>query len=410
MKTDGSDTIAVTGVGVISSIGLNRRQFVESLMQGANGQRPIERFDVSHSSYLSQQGACVPITDDSMDAFEPSKIPFIAVESAKEATDGANLQPENYDPYRLGVAIGTSHGGNHSLMKFLRQKWGLDSNPMDYSLLLLTASTVAGIVARKMGFAGPSVTVSTACSSSTTSVGYAMDLLKMKRVDVMLAGGADLFSELTFSGFNSLRALSRDFCRPLSNSRSGLVLGEGAAMFVLERKSDALRRRAPIYAELLGYSVGNEAHHATAPDSSGGAAYRIMKKAIENSGLSVNDIDYINAHGTATIANDPAELLAIKRLFEGRLDEIYVSSTKSMIGHALGAAGSLELAATILSLNRGFIPPTINFEKPIAGFEDINVVPNRAINKTVRVALSNSFAFAGHCASIVVRTENHQIN
>ncbi len=189
--------------------------------------------------------------------------------------------------------------------------------------------------------------VSTACSSSTTSVGYAMDLLQSGRVDAMLAGGADLIDEVAFSGFNSLQNLAKDVYRPLSKTRTGLLLGEGAAIFVLERKADALQRRAPVYAELLGHAICNEAYHPTAPDKSGAGIIQVMQTALHNAGV-VDDVDYINAHGTGTDTNDPLELEAIKRLFGHRLNQMCVSSTKSMIGHAMGAAGSLELAATIL--------------------------------------------------------------
>jgi 3-oxoacyl-[acyl-carrier-protein] synthase II len=338
-----------------------------------------------------------------MESYEPAKIAYIAVHAAREAFAEANLN-NVYNPNRCGVSIGTSHGGNHSLIKFLKQKFNLSNQDIiDYSLLLSTTPSIAGYISKELNLTGLNTSISTACSSSTTSIGIAADYIKSGLLDMAIAGGADLFSELTMSGFNSLKALCIDVCRPLSSTRTGLLLGEGSAFFILEKASKALERGAKIYAEILGFYFGNEAFHETAPDPSGESAYMVMKKAIEKSGITTDDIDYINMHGTATTANDPIELTAVKKLFQHRIKEIYVSSTKSMIGHALGAAGSLELAATVLAMENNFIPPTINFEESIPGFEDINVVPNVSLEKEITTALSNSFAFAGHMASIVVR-------
>ena len=397
------EAIVVTGIGLISSIGNSTREFVSNLKKGVNGSRAITRFDVSDPFYVSQSGATVSIPEEELEKLDPSKIYTIALLSAEEAIARAKLQAASYHPYRIGVSVGTSHGGNHALIKFLKQQMELVNEEPDYNLLLSTSPSIAGMLSARLRFHGPVYTVSTACSSGTTSVGYAIELLRNDDVDAMIAGGADLFSELTFSGFNCLKALSPNGCKPLTENRTGLMLGEGAAMFVLERKSSAVRRGAAILAELPGYAISNEAYHETAPDPSGRNAYNVMKTALEDAKISVNDIDYINMHGTGTQANDPMELKAVKELFADRLPEIKVSSTKSMIGHALGAAGSLELAATILCMNQNVLPPTINFDQPISGFEDICVIPNQSIEKEIKYALSNSFAFAGHLASIVIK-------
>lgn len=398
-----NDTIVVTGIGVLSSIGNSKEDFTESLEQGKNGRKPITAFDVSSKAYPNKQGACIEEDHKMMEQFDPSKIAYIAYKTAKEALDESGIKLEEEDKYRIGVTIGTSHGGNHTLIKFIKQKLNLIDEEKDYSLLSYSSPKIAALISDKLNVAGPTVTISTACSSSTTAIGYAIDLIKNNQVDKMIAGGADIFSELSFSGFNCLKAYCKEITRPLTQDRDGLLLGEGAAMFVLEKKSAALKRGAKIYAELLGYSAGNEAYHETSVDLSGDSALRVMKTAIDDAGVTVKDIDYINLHGTGTQPNDPTELKAVSRLFSDRLNDIKVSSTKSQIGHALGAAGCLELAATILAMQKGFIPPTINFDKPIEGFENIDVVPNKAIKKNIDYAISNSFAFAGHMSSIVLR-------
>ncbi len=401
------ETIVVTGIGVISPVGNSSEEFARSIINGVNGSRAITRFDVSDPFYVSQSGATVTIPEHELEEPDPSKIFAIALRSAEEALSQAKIPADFYNPYRVGISIGTSHGGNHALIKFLKQQMQLIEGNTDYNLLLSTSPSIAGMLSAHLHFGGPVHTISTACSSGTTSVGYAIELLRNDDVDAMLAGGADLFSELTFSGFNCLKALSPNGCKPLTENRTGLMLGEGAAMFVLERKTAAVERGAKIWAEIPGYAISNEAYHETAPDPSGLNAYAVMKAALKDAKITVDDIDYINMHGTGTRANDPMELQAVKKLFANRLSHIKISSTKSMIGHALGAAGSLELAATILCMNQNVLPPTINFDQPIAGFEQIDMIPNQSIEKEIRYALSNSFAFAGHLASIVIKNSKN---
>lgn len=398
------ETIVVTGMGVIAPIGENVSAYAEGLKNGRDGCAPVTRFDVSADVYVTRNGMCLQIEDDVLERFDPSKVAYIAVQSAQAALENARLPLEEMNPYRIGVSLGSIYARSHALCKFCKQQAHVLAEQPDHALLRSTPPSVSGLVCKHLGLSGPSIMVSTACSSSTTSVGYAMDLLRSGRVDAMLAGGADLIDEVAFSGFNSLQNLARGgVYRPLSKSRTGLLLGEGAAIFVLERKADALQRRASVYAELLGHAICNEAYHPTAPDKSGAGIIQVMQTALRNAGVTVDDVDYINAHGTGTDTNDPLELEAIKRLFGHRLNQMCVSSTKSMIGHAMGAAGSLELAATILGMKYGFTPPTINFEAPIEQCEQIDVVPNAARMQPINIALSNSFAFAGHLAAIVVK-------
>jgi 3-oxoacyl-[acyl-carrier-protein] synthase II len=280
---------------------------------------------------------------------------------------------------------------------------------MDWDLLLSSSSTLSGTVAAKLGIMGHVCTINTACSSGTTSLGFACDLLHSGECDSVLAGGADLVSEVTFAGFNCLQSLTQDRCRPLDGNRSGLMLGEGAAIFCLERRENAIARKAEVLGWILGYSAINEAYHETAPNPTGEGATEAMLLAMKDSGIGVDCIDYVNVHGTATPANDAMEMISLRRVFGDRLESIKVSSTKSQIGHSLGAAGSLELAATLLCMGVGHVPPTLHHQTPMEGYENIDIVLGKAKPWPVRAAISNSFAFAGHLSSIVVHHKNLEI-
>lgn len=399
-----NEKIAVTGIGVVSPFGRGTQPFIDALKEGMVGKNQVIRFDVTDPHY-QQHFACniQHELEEQLEELDSTKISTLALWACKEALEQSGLCTSNFDPFEIGLSMGTSHGGNHSLIKYLKQRWVEKNGKVDHSLLFNTSATVAGNVAKNLGISGPVITISTACSSGTTSLGYAMDLLMNHETDIMIAGGADLISELSFSGFNSLQAICEDLPRPFSKTRTGLMLGEGAAFMVLERLEDAQERDANILAQLVGYAINNDAYHPTAPHPEGNGAFEVMKAALENAGITIEDIDYINMHGTSTQANDPMELKAVKRLFENRLDDICLSSTKSMIGHALGAAGSLEAAATILAMREELVLPTMNFQEPIEEFEEINVVPNHTLQRNTHYALSNSFAFAGHMASIVIK-------
>jgi 3-oxoacyl-[acyl-carrier-protein] synthase II len=254
-------------------------------------------------------------------------------------------------------------------------------------------------VAERSGFSGPKATITTACSSSATSIGYGADLIKTGQAKAVLCGGSDAMSELTFGGFNSLKAMDPSPCKPFDRGRAGMSLGEGAAIIILEDFEEAVKRGAKIYAEFLGYGIGGEAYHITAPQPNGITEARIMKEAIEEGGFSPERVDYINAHGTGTPLNDKVETLAIKNVFGKRAYSIPVSSIKSMIGHCLGSAGAVEAVASILSIIDQFIPPTIHHQE---GDEDcdLDYVPGKARDMEVNVILSNSFAFGGNCTTL----------
>jgi len=254
-------------------------------------------------------------------------------------------------------------------------------------------------VARAHRLQGPVATITIACASGANAVGYAADLVRSGHADVMLAGGSDTVSQFTFSGFSSLRAMTQDACRPFDEDRTGIALGEGAGVLVLEEEERAVRRGARIHGEILGYGFCNDAYHSTAPAPDGGGMLRSIRAGLEAAGLGPDDIDYVNAHGTATQANDAMEIAAYRALFGGRGRRVPVSSIKAMVGHTLGAAGAIELIATVLALAGQYVPPTINASRPTA---ELDTVPDRAREARLRHALCCNAGFGGHNTAVVV--------
>jgi len=255
-------------------------------------------------------------------------------------------------------------------------------------------------MAERFGFSGARATVTTACSSSATSIGYGADLIRDGRCKAVLCGGSDALSELTFGGFNSLKAVDLFPCKPFDKKRAGMSLGEGSAILVLESLEEAVKGGARIHAEFLGYGIGGEAYHITAPEPAGTIEARVMTEALQEGGISPLEVDYINAHGTGTPLNDKVETLSIKKAFGQRAYSIPVSSIKSMAGHCLGSAGAIEAVASVLSIVHRFVPPTINH---LVGDDDcdLDYVPGKSRQKEVNVVLSNSFAFGGNCTALV---------
>jgi 3-oxoacyl-[acyl-carrier-protein] synthase II len=260
-------------------------------------------------------------------------------------------------------------------------------------------------VSERFEFLGPKFTITTACSSSATAIGYAADLIRNGNSKVVLCGGSEALSELTFGGFNSLKAMDPSSCNPFDRRRAGMSLGEGAGVVILEDLDVAIKRGARIFAEFLGYGIGGEAYHITAPEPTGMWEAKIMREALEEGEIHPTEVDYINAHGTGTPLNDKVETLSIKNVFGERVYSIPVSSIKSMVGHCLGAAGVIEAVASILSIVHQFIPPTLNHEE---GDEDcdLDYVPGKSREMKVGLVLSNSFAFGGNCTTLVFRKYN----
>jgi 3-oxoacyl-[acyl-carrier-protein] synthase II len=308
---------------------------------------------------------------------------------------------DSHPSEEVGVCLGAGAGGMFEAEIYHRDI--LSKGKSRPSLIWpFIPSYTTDRVAERFSFSGPKFTVTTACSSSATAIGYGADLIRTGKCKAVLCGGSEALSELTFGGFNSLKATDPFPCKPFDRKRAGMSLGEGAGILILEDFDEAIKRGARIYAEFLGYGIGGEAYHITAPEPTGMGGARIIKEAIEDSGVSLTEVDYINAHGTGTPLNDKTETLSIKNVFGERAYSIPVSSIKSSIGHCLGSAGAIEAIASILSIVHQFIPPTLNHQEGDQDC-DLDYVPGKSRKAKVEVVLSNSFAFGGNCTSLVFK-------
>jgi 3-oxoacyl-[acyl-carrier-protein] synthase II len=334
----------------------------------------------------------------------------LSVAAARVAIEDSGLRLEREDSTRIGVLLGNGNGGypeTDDAMRTIMTKGGNRLDPFYMSKIL--PNIAAAQVAMQFELRGYNNTVTTACAASTQALGDALDVIRMGRADVMVAGGGEAgICELGLAAFNIMHALSRaddprKASRPFDKNRDGFVCAEGSAIFVLETLEHAMRRDARILAELAGYGATSDAHHVVAPCADGEGAQRAMLEAIEDAGLTTEDVDYINAHGTSTPVNDEAETVAIKGVFTERAYSIPVSSTKSMIGHSLGASGAIESVACLKAIETGIIPPTINYETPDPEC-DLDYVPNKARKVDgVRAVLKNSFGFGGQNACLVFK-------
>ncbi len=394
--------VLITGIGIWCAVARDPGAFDRALREGRNGAKPVTRFDVDHSAYRTRSAASLIDEDLLVPTIDETLVTDLAMYAAAQAISDAGLREIDLVSEVAGLTLGTSHGSNVAFTKFVHGRLGLPGGRLDPSLTLSATSTVAGQVAGRLGLTGPVQTISTACASGTNSVGRAAELIEKGSAQIMLAGGADIYTELSFSGFNILGATTKHVTRPLDDHRDGMMLGDGAAVFVLESRQHARARHARAYARVVGHAISSEAYHATAPRPDGEGALRVMEAALLDAELTPDQIDYINVHGTGTVANDQAELEGIRRLFGEHAPRIPISASKSMLGHSLGAAGSVELGATVLGIHGGYCPPTINLESPMRGYETWAFVRDRALPHRIEFALSNSFGFAGTMASIVV--------
>jgi len=394
--------VVVTGLGAVTALGSTLEQTWKGLLAGRCGIRPLSLFDAS--AYRTQTAAEIgEIPDGFLTPAERrrmSRADRMGVAAAREALEGAGLDPSREDPTRLGVILG---GGTSGLIDseaffelYLRGRKARPSKVLNH-----LPDSITDRVAQRFGLEGIKSTITTACSSSANALGYAFDAIVAGLADVVVTGGSDVLARLTYGGFNSLRSVDPDPCRPFDRERKGLSIGEAAGIIVLEEEERARRRGAPIVAELKGYGVTSDAYHMTAPDPSGAAGGRTIAAALDNSGVDAGSVDYVNAHGTATPQNDSAETAALKAALGERARQIPVSSIKSMIGHCLCASGAIEAVATALTVRDGRVPPTIHYENPDPAC-DLDYVPNAARDHDVRVALSNSFAFGGNSSVIVL--------
>lgn len=395
-----SKRVAITGLGIFCSVGTNVEAFRQSLKKGKMGIGPITIFDTS--KYPCKIGAEIrnyepKIFFNKKELKKISRTDQFALIASEEAVKASKIR--SYPSEEVGVFLGAGAGGMFEAEAYHREVL-LKGKSKPSLLWPFIPSYTTDRVAERFGFSGPKFTVTTACSSSATAIGYGADLIRSDQSKAILCGGSDAMSELTFGGFNSLKAMDPSPCKPFDRKRAGMSLGEGAGILILEDLDEAVKRGANIYAEFLGYGIGGEAYHITAPEPTGMREARMMREALKESGIVPSDVDYINAHGTGTPLNDKIETLSIKSVFGERAYSIPVSSIKSMVGHCLGSAGAIEAVASILSLTDQFIPPTLNHQK---GDEDcdLDYVPGTSRAMEVKVVLSNSFAFGGNCTTLV---------
>ncbi len=402
--------VVITGMSAITPIGIGLQEFWTGLLEGRSGIAEITRFDAS--DYTSKIAGEVKDFDvacyiDKKEARRMDRFTHLAVAGAVMAVEDAGIKTDGIDADRAGIILGCGIGGMETLentARVLHEKGPGRVSP--FFVPMMIGNMAGGQAAITLGFKGPNVTLVSACASSTHAIGDAFRTVQRGDAEVMVTGGAEAsITPLALAGFCSMKALStrndepQKASRPFDGARDGFVMGEGAGLLVLESLEHAQKRGAKIYAEVLGYGATADAHHITAPAPGGEGAARAMKIAINDAGLTTDDVDYINAHGTSTELNDKYETMSIKSVFGHKVPP--VSSIKSMTGHLLGAAGGVEMVATAFAVKNDIIPPTINYENPDPEC-DLDYVPNKPREALVNYALSNSLGFGGHNATVLI--------
>ncbi len=405
--------VVITGLGAVTPIGIGKDEFWNSLIHGRSGIGPITRFNTDDfSSKIAAELKDFNPEDflDKKEARRMDRFAQYAVAAAKLAIEDGNIDLDKIDKDNVGVVLGTGIGGVETIEGEHTKL--LNRGPNRVSPLfvpMMIANMGAAQVSMNLGFKGSTMTITTACASGTHAIGESFRMIKEGNTDMVLSGGAEAsITPLSVAGFCSMKALSTrndDYhkaCRPFDKERDGFIMGEGAGVLVLEELNHALNRGATIYGEIVGYGSTSDAFHITQPDPEAIGATNAMRLALEEGRVNKGEIGYINAHGTSTYFNDKLETLAIKKLFEEDAYKINISSTKSMTGHLLGAAGGIEAIASILALKTSIIPPTINYENPDEEC-DLNYTPNKAVERSIEYALSNSLGFGGHNASLLFK-------
>lgn len=405
--------VVVTGVGAVTPLGPDIRSTWEAIIQGRSGIDYVTRFDTT--------GFACRIAGE-VKGFEPEK--YLEVKEVKKtdlftqyalaatqmAIEDASLEIKETDAPQVGVVIGTALAGMNTIEEY--HKILLDQGHRKVSpffIPMLLGNIASGKIAIAIGAKGPNTCLQTACAAGTHAIGEAFHLIQRGQAEVVITGGTESpITPLVLGGFAKIKALARKYdspqraSRPFDRHRDGFVVSEGAGILVLEKRERALRRGARIYAEIIGYGANSDAYHITAPPPNGKTQARCMEMALQDAGIAPEEVDYINAHGTSTPANDAAETIAIKSAFGSHSERLAISSSKSMIGHLLGAAGGVEAILTVLSVYESIIPPTINYEMPDPAC-DLDYVPNQARRRPLSVALSNSFGFGGTNGCLVFR-------
>jgi 3-oxoacyl-[acyl-carrier-protein] synthase II len=408
-----SRRVVVTGVGLVSPLGIGTEANWEALCAGRSGIGPITHFDATEFS--SQIAGEVKQFDplqfvSKKDVKKMDVFIQYAIAASQFAMDDAGVSVTEDIATRVGVFIASGIGGFGTIER--EHKAFIEGGPRRISPFFIPASIInlaAGQVSIRFSAKGPNSATCTACSASAHAIGDAFEIIRRDDADVMIAGGSEAaITPMGVGGFAAMRALSTrnadpsHASRPFDRERDGFIMGEGAGVVILEELEFARRRNAPIYAELVGYGMSADAFHITAPSEDGDGGMRVMEKALKHAGVQPSQVDYINAHGTSTPFNDKLETLAIKRLFGDHARKLAISSTKSMTGHLLGAAGGLEAGITVLAIKHQLIPPTINYEFPDPEC-DLDYVPNQKREATIEYALSNSFGFGGTNGALLFR-------
>jgi len=405
--------VVITGLGPVTPVGTGKEEYWKALCEGKSGISEITAFDTTdYPSRIAGEVLDFEITDyiESKKARRMDRFTHFAIAASKLALEDARLEITSEIADQTGVVIGSGIGGLSTMEtqhKVLQEKGPRRVSP--FLVPMMICDLAAGEVSIMLGAKGPNICIVTACATSTHAIGEAFEIITRGEADICIAGGSEAgITPLGVAGFCSVRALStrneepQRASRPFDAERDGFVIGEGAGIVVLETLERALSRDAHIYAEVIGFGMTGDAYHITAPDPTGRGAARSMQQALDRANISAAEVDYINAHGTSTAYNDEYETLAIKEVFKEHAYNIPISSTKSMTGHLLGAAGGIELIACAMAIETGIVPPTINYEN----FDpecDLSYVPNNSIEKDVLVAVSNSFGFGGHNAALIIR-------
>lgn len=410
--------VVITGLGAITPLGSSVSQFWQGLLSGQSGVRRITQFDASHLP--CQIAGEIPdfVVEDYIERREARRIPRsaqIALAAAIQAMQDSGFRDSAPNAERTAVVFGTGIGGIDQADKgiqILRTKGYERVNP--FTLPTSIPNLSAFIISERFQCLGPNLTLTSSCATSTLAIGEAAELIRRGSADVVICGGTEsLICDFSIAGFYAMRALPTNYndrptqaSRPFDARREGFVLSEGAATLILERLEHALERKAHIYAEVVGYASSADGRHLAAPDPSASGPVRAMRWALENAGLTPKEVDYINAHGTSTLLNDLIETRAIKQVFGEDAYRIPISSTKSMLGHPMGASGALEAIVCVLTIHHGCIHPTINYETPDPEC-DLDYVPGTARQMQVNVALSNSFGLGGQNACLVIQRFHH---
>lgn len=404
--TQAERRVVVTGLGLVTPLGTGRETFWSALLAGRSGFARVSSFDTS--AYAVHVGAEVRDFDARpylrrLTLSQVGRASQFALAAAHLALSDAGLEPRDLDPERTGVAMGTTSGEPREVERFDDDLLaGRQDRLAEGFIARYPCQVLAGHLAVELGLEGPVTVIPNACAAGNYAVASALEALRLGRADCMLAGGADAFSRITYTGFARLGAIAPEVCQPFDRHRKGMIPGEGAAVLLLEPLERAQSRGARIYAEVCAAGFSCDAHHMTASHPEGAGAARAMEQALRLAGLSPDAVDYISAHGTGTPTNDRLETLAVRRVFGARSTRLPTSSIKSMIGHTMGAASAIEAAVCALTLHTGWIAPTMNLQELDPECE-LDCVPNRARQADVRVAMNNAYAFGGNNASLLLR-------